>query len=381
MGRRIVVDTAVHGAGIRASRPSSPHLRWDRFHPTPNQPAARHQGYTVSAAACFVPTADPIERPDLASYDTTTPVMSQYPSAAPGQKTFKLNTGAEIPVVGLGTWQSAPGEVAKAVESAIKSGYRHIDCAWMYGNEHEVGQGIKAAGVPREELFITTKIWGTYQRRPEEGLDDSLKKLGLDYVDLLLVHWPVPLIIRGDEKIPLNSDGTRAIDKEWNLEKTWELMEKLPKSKVKAIGVSNCSISYLERLLSKAKIIPAANQVELHPFLPQHKLVAYCQSKGILPQAYSPLGSSGGPVLQDPLVVEIAKKHNADPAQVVISWGVQRGVTVLPKSVTPSRIETNGKLLTLSEDEMLQLNELHQQPGKAVRLISPAWGVDLEFDS
>ncbi|EPQ26107.1 uncharacterized protein PFL1_06315 [Pseudozyma flocculosa PF-1] len=308
--------------------------------------------------------------------------MSQYPSAAPGQKTFKLNTGAPIPVVGLGTWQSAPGEVAKAVESAIKAGYRHIDCAWMYGNEHEVGEGIKAAGVPREELFITTKIWGTYHRRPEEGLDDSLKKLGLDYVDLLLVHWPIPLIIRGDEKIPLNADGSRAIDAEWTVEQTWELMEKLHATgKAKAIGVSNCSTAYLERILSKAKIVPAANQIELHPFLPQHKLVSYCQSKGIVPQAYSPLGSSGGPVLQDPLVTEIASKHGADPAQVVISWAAQRGVVVLPKSVTPSRIATNAKLITLSDDEMLKLNELSQQPGKAVRLIQPAWGVDLQFDN
>ncbi|PWN53672.1 putative GCY1-galactose-induced protein of aldo/keto reductase family [Violaceomyces palustris] len=306
--------------------------------------------------------------------------MTAYPSAAPGQKTFKLNTGAEIPVVGLGTWQSAPGEVARAVESAIKSGYRHIDCAWMYGNENEVGQGIKASGVPREELFITTKVWGTYHRRVEEGLDSSLKALGLDYVDLLLVHWPVPLIVRGDEKIPLNEDGTRAIDKDWSPELTWKEMEKLPATgKVKAIGVSNWSIPKLERLLKDAKIVPAANQVELHPFLPQHDLVSYCQSKGIMPQAYSPLGSSGGPVLEDEKVKAIAKAHDCDPAQVVISWGVQRGVTVLPKSVTPSRIETNGRLVALTKDEMKSLDELHLQDGKHKRLIKPNWGVDLEF--
>ncbi|CBQ67811.1 probable GCY1-galactose-induced protein of aldo/keto reductase family [Sporisorium reilianum SRZ2] len=304
--------------------------------------------------------------------------MSQYPSAAPGQKTFKLNTGAEIPVIGLGTWQSAPGEVAKAVESALKAGYRHIDAAWIYGNESEVGEGIKASGVARSEIFVTTKVWCTYHRQPEACLDESLQKLGLDYVDLLLVHWPVPLEKRGDEKIPVNEDGSRAIDREWSPEQTWELMEKLPATgKTKAIGVSNWSISYLEKLLANAKIVPAANQVELHPFLPQHELVKYCLEKGIQPQAYSPLGSSGGPVLQDELVQSIAKSHSVDPAQVVISWAAQRGVVALPKSVTPSRIETNGKLIVLSDDEMLQLNELHKQEGKSIRLVKPNWGVDL----
>ncbi|KAJ9476744.1 Glycerol 2-dehydrogenase (NADP(+)) [Pseudozyma hubeiensis] len=304
--------------------------------------------------------------------------MSQYPTAAPGQKTFKLNTGAEIPVVGLGTWQSAPGVVAKAVESAIRSGYRHIDAAWIYGNSEEVGAGIKAAGVPRSELFVTTKVWCTYHRQPEACLDESLQMLGLDYVDLLLIHWPVPLQKRGDEKIPLNEDGSRAIDREWTPEQTWELMEKLPATgKTKAIGVSNWSIPYLEKLLINAKIVPAVNQVELHPFLPQHELVKYCQDKGILPQAYSPLGSSGGPVLQDELVQSIAKAHKADPAQVVISWAAQRGVVALPKSVTPSRIETNSQLIVLSDEDMLQLNELHKQEGKAVRLVKPNWGVDL----
>lgn len=131
----------------------------------------------------------------------------------------------------------------------------------MYGNEQEVGQGIKASGVPRSELFVTTKVWGTYHRQPEACLDESLERLGLDYVDLLLVHWPVALERRGDEKIPLNPDGSRAIDREWSPEKTWELMEKLPATgKTKAIGVSNWSIPYLEKLLAGANIVPATNQ-------------------------------------------------------------------------------------------------------------------------
>ena len=251
-------------------------------------------------------------------------------------------------------------------------GYRHIDCAWFYLNEEEVGQGIKASGIPREELFVTTKIWSTFHRRPEVCLDDSLRKLGLDYVDLVLMHWPVPLVIRGDDPLPTNPDGSRASDTEWSHVKTWELMEKLlATGKTRAIGVSNYSIPYLEKLFESAKVVPAANQIELHPYLPQHELVAYCKSKGIAPQAYSPLGSSGGPVLQDEVVVEIGKKHGADPAQVVVSWNVQRGVVTLPKSVTPSRIETNGKVITLDEEDMTRLNELHKQPGKHVRLIAP----------
>ena len=135
------------------------------------------------------------------------------------------------------------------------------DCAWIYGNEAECGQGIKASGVPRSEIFVTTKVWCTFHRQPEACLDESLKNLGLDYVDLLLVHWPVPMEKRGDEKIPLNEDGTRAVDREWSPEQTWELMEKLPATgKTKAIGVSNWSIPFLEKLLAKAKIVPAANQ-------------------------------------------------------------------------------------------------------------------------
>ncbi|CAO1626812.1 unnamed protein product [Sympodiomycopsis kandeliae] len=304
-----------------------------------------------------------------------------YPSVPAGSTHATLNTGAKIPLVGLGTWQSAPGEVAKAVETSLRAGYRHLDCAFIYGNETEVGQGIRASGVPRSEIFVTTKLWGTFHRIPEEGLDLSLSRLGLDYVDLYLMHWPVAMRA-GPDKIPLKADGTRDLDLERKFTDTWKDMAQLVKSgKAKAIGVSNVSKPLMEELLKNGgDIVPAANQIELHPYLPQHDLVTYLQSKGIVAQAYSPLGSTGSPLLKEPVVVEIAKAHNADPGQIVLSWGAQRGVTVLPKSVTPSRIEGNLKTVSLSDEEMKRLDELSQQDGKAQRFIKPNWGFDLQFD-
>lgn len=280
----------------------------------------------------------------------------------------------------VGTWQSAPGEVAKAVEHALKSGARHVDAAYAYDNETEVGQGIKASGVPRKDIFVTTKLWGTFHRKPEEGLDISLSRLGLDYVDLYLMHWPVAMRY-GKDKIPLKEDGSRDLDLERKFTETWKDMEKLVESgKAKAIGVSNVSRPLMEEILAQGGRVPAANQIELHPYLPQHELVSWLQSKGIVVQAYSPLGSTGAALLKEPVVVEIAKAHNVDPGQIVLSWGAQRGVTVLPKSVTPSRIESNLKLVPLNDDEMRKLNELSSQPGKHQRFIKPNWGFDLKFD-
>ncbi|UZJ52072.1 hypothetical protein CBS101457_001392 [Exobasidium rhododendri] len=304
-----------------------------------------------------------------------------YPSVPAGTKSLKLNTGASIPSLGLGTWQSKAGEVEKAVETALKEGYRHLDCAWIYGNEEEVGEGIRASGIPRDEIFITTKLWGTYHRRVEENLDISLKKLGLDYVDLYLVHWPVALEYRGEEKIPLREDGSRALDTDRKLSDTWADMEKIHSSgKARAIGVSNVSQIFLEELLKTAKVTPAANQIELHPYLPQHELVTFCHDKGILCQAYSPLGSTNSPLLKDDVLTEMAKKKSIDVGQLIISWQAQRGVTVLPKSVTPSRIISNGKLVELSEEDMKTINELYQKDGHHQRFIKPKWGLDLKFE-
>jgi glycerol 2-dehydrogenase (NADP+) len=187
------------------------------------------------------------------------------------------------------------------------------------------------------------------------------------------MHWPVPLEYRGpNEKIPTREDGSRALDTERSFIETWADMEKVHKSgKAKAIGVSNVSIEYMKELLNKANVVPAANQVELHPYLPQHELVKFCQDKGIVVQAYSPLGSTNSPLLQDPLLVEIAETRGVDVGQVIISWQAQRGVVVLPKSVTESRIISNAKLIDLTDEEMHKINELYLEEGKHQRFIKP----------
>lgn len=238
---------------------------------------------------------------------------------------FKLNTGASIPAVGLGTWQSAPGEVAAAVEHALKSGYRHIDAAFVYGNENEVGQGLKAAfdsGIKREDVFVTSKLWCTFHQKPQECLDKTLENLGLEYLDLWLMHWPVPMNPNGNHPLfPKHEDGSRDLDTKWSYVQTWKGMEEVQKSgKVKAIGVSNFSVPFLETLLKDSSVVPAANQIENHPYLPQQEIVDFCQSKGIQVQAYSPLGSTGSPLFQEEGVKEVAKKHNVGPGTVLISY-------------------------------------------------------------
>lgn len=292
---------------------------------------------------------------------------------------IKLNTGASIPAVGLGTWKSPPGEVAAAVKHALQKGYRHLDCAWIYGNEAEVGQGIKDSGVPREEIFITSKLWCTYHTRVEENLDETLKALGLDYVDLYLVHWPIPMNPKGnDPKFPKKEDDSRDVVTTHSVEKdTWKGMEAVYKSgKAKAIGVSNFSIKKIERLLQTAEVTPAANQVELHPYLTQQDLVDFCHAKGIAVEAYSPLGSNDSPLLSDETVTKIAKKHGVEAGNVLISFQVARGVIVLPKSVTPARIETNLKVVKLDEEDMKALNGLN----KGQRFVKPDWGKDVHLE-
>ncbi|KAL1755863.1 NADP-dependent oxidoreductase domain-containing protein [Schizophyllum commune] len=305
--------------------------------------------------------------------------------AAP-QKTVKLNNGLEIPILGLGTWKSAPGEVSKAVEYALKeAGYRHIDCAFGYGNEKEVGEGIRASGVPREQIWITSKLWSTYHRKVEEALDITLKNLGVDYLDLFLMHWPVPL--RPNEKndlIPLRPDGSRDVDEEWKITDTWKQLEDLQKKgKVRSIGVSNMSQKTLEKFLPKVSIKPAVNQLEIHVYNPQHELLSYLRKEGIVPQAYSPLGSTGSPLVSDEVVVEVAKTHGVQPVDVLLGYLVAKDIVVLPKSVTPARIASNytGALAAaskLSADDLAKLDSL-AAAGKQKRFVAPPWPVDLGF--
>lgn len=301
---------------------------------------------------------------------------------------FKLNTGAEIPALGLGTWQSKPGEVETAVSYAISVGYRHIDTAFCYQNEEEVGNGIKEAlasgAVKREDLFVTTKLWCTYHTRVEENLDMSLKNLGLDYVDLYLMHWPLAMNQNGNHPLfPKLPSGERDILREHSHVTTWKSMEKLlATGKVKAIGVSNYSKRYLEELLPQVTVIPAVNQIENHPSLPQQEIVDFCTEKRIHVTAYSPLGSTGSPLFTAEPIVEVAKKRGVSPATVLLSWHIARGSSVLAKSVTPSRIKDNCNLIKLDDEDMATIakytNDLAERKAFQ-RYVYPPFGVDFGF--
>ncbi|KAF8317655.1 Aldo/keto reductase [Clavulina sp. PMI_390] len=290
---------------------------------------------------------------------------------------------ASIPVIGLGTWQSPAGKVAEAVEYALKeAGYRHIDGAFAYGNEKEVGQGIKASGVPRSEIFLTSKIWSTYHRRVAENVDLILEALDTDYVDLLLMHWPFPLNQNGNHPLfPKKPDGTRDHDEEWDIKDTWKQLEEvLASGKARNIGVSNCSEWMLQKILPYATIKPAVNQVELHIYNPQHNLLGYLKSEGIVAQAYSPLGSTDSPLMKDELVVELAEKYNAEPAQVLIGYLAAKDIVVLPKSVTSTRIQSNFHPAELSSEDIARLDKLAGEGGKQNRFVTPPWGKKVGFE-
>ncbi|KAJ9606833.1 hypothetical protein H2200_008843 [Cladophialophora chaetospira] len=295
-------------------------------------------------------------------------------------RTFTLNTGAKIPAVGFGTWQAAPHEVEKAVEIALKAGYRHLDCAAIYRNETEVGLGMQKSGVDRKDIFITSKLWNSKHdpKDVEAALDKSLKDLGAEYVDLYLMHWPVAFA-SGDRWFPLDDNGVFKLSIV-HFNDTWKAMEALLRTgKTRAIGVSNFNIRRLKHLLSSAEVVPAVNQVEAHPYLQQPDLLDFCNENGILLEAYSPLGNNitGEPkTVDDPEVHAVAASLNMDPGQVLVSWGVQRNTVVLPKSVTEKRIIGNFQDAVLPEDAMKTLNALERHK----RFNFPArWGYDI-FD-
>lgn len=297
---------------------------------------------------------------------------------------LKLNNGTTIPALGLGTWQSPKGEVSAAVEYALKeTGIRHIDAAFVYENEQEVGEGIQkaieAGVVTRDQIFVTTKVFPTYHQRVEESLNESLKNLNLDYVDLLLIHWPLGFNPKGNHYLfPTKEDGSADYDFSFDIVKMWREFERIYKTtkKVRAIGVSNCSIPMLESLLPHVEVVPAANQIELHPYLPQPELVDYCKQRGILIEAYSPLGSVGGPLLKEKGILDLAAKHNAEPASVLISWHLLEGRVVLPKSVNPKRIKSNSVLVPLSKDDLEYLDKLSEKYG-IHRYNNPQWGAGI----
>ncbi|GAA5876680.1 hypothetical protein JCM8547_005772 [Rhodosporidiobolus lusitaniae] len=293
-------------------------------------------------------------------------------------RAFQIGShGLTIPAVGLGTWKSQPGEVRNAVKVALDAGYKHIDCAWAYGNENEVGQGIKDAGVNREKIWVTSKVFNG-NHRPEgvhEALNKTLSDLKVGYLDLYLMHWPVAWKTGpSDGKKPVLDEGFMGDE---GILKTWRVLEELVKDgKVKHIGVSNFTRSKTKALLEKATIKPAVNQVELNLHCAQYDLVKWHQESGVLLEAYSPLGSTGAPQLSDPVVVELAKKHKVNPANILISWQVARGCVVLPKSVTPQRIRSNFEDVELSPEDVNKLEKRATEIGTK-RTVDPSegWGV------
>lgn len=242
---------------------------------------------------------------------------------------YKLINGVEIPCIGLGTWQTPDGDVAaSAVRSAIEAGYRHIDTAQGYGNEESVGRGIRESGIDRKELFVTTKLWNsnhTYDLTMRT-FEESLRKSGLEYFDLFLIHWPNPAMYRNHWQ-------------QANAE-TWKALEELYEAgKIRAIGISNFRERHIEELMKTAKIPPMVNQIRLCPGETQDDLVAYCRDRGMVLEAYSPLGT--GKIFHVPEMEALAEKYQKSVAQICIRWSLQQGYLPLPKSVTPSRIADN----------------------------------------
>jgi 2,5-diketo-D-gluconate reductase A len=253
-----------------------------------------------------------------------------------------LNNGTSIPQIGLGTWPLNDTEVARTIIVATELGYRHVDTAAKYGNETGVGAGIRSSGIPREEFFVTTKLDGTYQGddRAVAGLDESLGRLGLDYVDLLLIHWPLPA---RDQYVS-----------------TWKTFEGLlAAGKTRAIGVSNFKPAHLERLRAEADVVPAVNQIQLNPRVPRTEYREYDAAHGIVTESWSPLGA-GNDLLASPELVRIGAQYGKTPGQVVLRWHVELGLVAIPKSATPARLAENLDVFdfALSPDDVRAIGAL-----------------------
>jgi 2,5-diketo-D-gluconate reductase A len=255
---------------------------------------------------------------------------------------IELNDGHRIPQIGLGTWPLDDKQVAAAVVEAVEAGYRHIDTAVRYGNEAGVGNGVRASGLDRSELFITTKLDGEFQGqdRAVAGLDGSLKRLGLDYVDLLLIHWPLP---RRDEFIS-----------------SWKTFERLQADgKVRSIGVSNFKPAHLERLMTHCDVVPAVNQIQVSPAITRIVDIGFNRRHGIVTESYSPLGA-GSDLLNAPVLGKIAQKHGKTRGQIVLRWHVEQGLVAIPKSANPQRMKENLGIFgfALDTDDMTAIATL-----------------------
>ncbi|KHJ95731.1 oxidoreductase, aldo/keto reductase family protein [Oesophagostomum dentatum] len=332
--------------------------------------------------------------------------------------TIKLSSGFEMPVVGLGTWQSEPGEVEKSVETAVKVGYRLIDCAWQYGNQVEIGKTLQklfASGVKRGDIFVASKVWNTFHSAPacKRHVVDILRQLQLDYIDLMLIHYPMGYAEGGDE-FPTKPGTDEPDYSDVDYLETWKALEEcVVEGKIRTIGLSNFNHKQIERILKNSAIKPAFLQIELHPYFQQKKLLAFCKEKGIAVTAYSPIANPGSKsfrkegdpnielhpyfqqkkllafckekgivvtayspianpgsksfrkegdpnVLEEPIVTKIAKAHGKTPAQVVLRWITQQGVAVIPKSTSEEHLKSNLDIFDfeLTAEEMKEMEKL-----------------------
>jgi 2,5-diketo-D-gluconate reductase A len=256
-----------------------------------------------------------------------------------------LNDGNTIPQLGFGVFQIEPGETAEAVTEALRVGYRHIDTAEMYGNEREVGEGLRASGLDRGDVFVTSKLNNAFHEPDDarRAFDETLSELGFDHVDLFLIHWPLPTLYGGD------------------FVSTWKVMEEFHNDgRARSVGVSNFQVDHLERLAAETDTVPAVNQIEVHPYFTNESVRAYGQEHGIVTEAWSPIAQGG--VLDDSTITEIAGKVGKTPAQVVLRWHIQRGDIVFPKSVTPSRMQENFDIFDFELDsaDMEEISSLDQ---------------------
>ncbi len=285
-----------------------------------------------------------------------------------------FNNNDKMPALGLGTWKSAKGEVYEVVRKAIEIGYRHFDCAFFYGNEAEIGQAIadaiKNGEVTREELWITSKLWNNRHRKEQiqASFEITLRDLGLDYLDLYLIHWPV--VLQDDANYAQKGSDLISLS-EISLSETWQgLISLKEKGFTKHIGVSNFSIKKINQIMDETGVMPEVLQVELHPFLKQQKLLDFANEKGIFMTGYCPLGSADRPAVrilegepklfQNAIIQEIANQKGVSVAQIILAWAVNRGTSVIPKSVNPVRLKENLEAadLELSVDEMQKMNSL-----------------------
>ncbi|KAL1926355.1 hypothetical protein VTP01DRAFT_5876 [Rhizomucor pusillus] len=299
--------------------------------------------------------------------------------------TIKLSSGYELPMIGYGTFggADAPDLVYKAAKVALEEGYRHFDTAYLYKTEESLGKAIRESSVPREKVFVTTKLWNTHHK-PEHvrpACERSLKDLQFDYLDMYMLHWPMAWEFHGFEHDQLQprdeNNHIKCIDVP--IIETWREMEKLVKDGlVRTIGVSNFTIPMLEDLMSKCEIPPAMNQIEIHPSLPQEEMVEWAKKHNMVLTAYSPLGNPGyswfsstghKKTLEHPAVLKAAEKYNKSPVQVLINWGVARGYCVIPKSVTPERIKANIEYFKMDPEDVEEITKIGRE--EPVRTCDP----------